>query len=188
VDGEIGRFTFKTHHIVNEGHIVFDTSKDFFYTFKSKEWYRTEGFNEIAMDFVTDLSYRKATLKFNRIRWQEEHGTPSRTLAHIVEIEGTKVHNLKKKCQYELSLTLKGSKYSNSVLSEILPLLWVGKVDKVIAVLKVLSPEKIKLGQSTDRLIGYFERNREYIPCYALRKSLDFVYPVIKVKKPMTLL
>ncbi|MDK2932785.1 MAG: hypothetical protein PWP27_595, partial [Clostridiales bacterium] len=149
MDGEIGRFTFKTHHIVNEGHIVFDTSKDFFYTFKSKEWYRTEGFNEIAMDFVTDLSYRKATLKFNRIRWQEEHGTPSRTLAHIVEIEGTKVHN--------------------SVLSEILPLLWVGKVDKVIAVLKVLSPEKIKLGQSTDRLIGYFERNREYIPCYALR-------------------
>ena len=24
-----------------------------------------------------------------------------------------------------------------------------------------------------DRLIGYFERNREYIPCYALRKKLD---------------
>lgn len=316
----------------------------------SKEWYRTEGFNEIALGFVTDLSYRKSTSKLNRIRWQINDGTPTRTMADITEVEGTKAYNnikdlathilednsftsegkpsnitilrpakeafslhfetveaaltdynkdknepltidasmahgfyenpdtsvnisiddvgvksqketgrnpakikkdgkeyvyntvahiesggkryimnaintlaliplliafllhnqllqrpitffvdgatdlqnaiingfswlksysivldwyhLNKKCQYELSLVLKGSKYRNSVLTELLPVLWLGKIDKAISILRALDPEIIKPGKNTDRLIGYFERNRKLIPCYALRKRL----------------
>ncbi len=38
--------------------------------------------------------------------------------------------------------------------------------------LRDLDPEKIKPGQSVETLIGYFERNRDYIPGYALRKQL----------------
>ena len=50
--------------------------------------------------------------------------------------------------------------------------MWLGKLDDAIAFLQQIQPEKVKSGQSVDRLIGYFERNRDYIPCYALRKQL----------------
>jgi hypothetical protein len=81
-------------------------------------------------------------------------------------------YHIEKKCKYELSLALRGIKIKNSILDEILPLLWLGKVDVAISVLKAISLDNIKPGQSVDRLIGYFERNRDYIPCYALRKKL----------------
>ena len=38
--------------------------------------------------------------------------------------------------------------------------------------LQAIPDHKLKPGQSVDKLIGYFERNRAYIPCYALRKAL----------------
>jgi len=81
-------------------------------------------------------------------------------------------YHLKKKCRYELSLVLKGSKYRNSVLTELLPVLWLGKIDNAISILRTLDPGIIKSGKNTERLIGYFERNRKHIPCYALRKKL----------------
>jgi hypothetical protein len=350
VDAEIGRFTFKTHRIIKDDKSAYDTSKDFFKPIMSKEYYRTEGFNEIALDFVTDLSYRKSSEKFNRIRWQTNNGTPCRTLANITEIEGDNVYNhiqelaanilkdksftpegkpdnisilrpemkelslpkeivevalgdynkgkdekltieankaqqfyenpetvvnisiddvgvkkqketgrtpeklkkdgkeyvhntiahiesggksylinaintlaiiplliafllhnyllrqpitffvdgardlqnaifngfswlksyrvildwyhLKKKCQQELSLALKGKNHRNSVLSELLPALWLGKVDKAISILRGLNPDIIKSKDNIEKLIGYFNRNNEFIPCYALRKKL----------------
>jgi hypothetical protein len=350
VDGEIGRFTFKTHSVVSESGSLFDTSKNVFKVLTSKEWYRTEGFNEISLYLSTKISYREVAKTFNRIRKQTEDGTPSRTIAHIVEVEGTKafnftnelaqdilkaqgfsvegkplgeittscieesafidtevvleavnryntgkedhltiplehvnklyekadcvtnistddvgvksqketgrssdkvrkskkeyVHNtiahieskgkgyilnaadtvsviplliaflinnnllsqpltffvdgarnlqnaivqgfswlkdynivldwyhLKKKCEYELSLVLRNSQFRNSVLEEILPFLWLGKIDKATAILTNLPPDTIKPGGSPDRLIGYFERNKDFMPCYALRKEL----------------
>jgi len=81
-------------------------------------------------------------------------------------------YHLEKKCEYELSLALKGSKIRNTVLEQLLPLLWLGKVDAAIAFLQNISMEYLKAGQSVERLIGYFQRNRDYIPCYALRKQL----------------
>jgi len=39
-------------------------------------------------------------------------------------------------------------------------------------VLRALGPAQIKSGKSVDRLIAYVERNREYVPCYALRAQL----------------
>ncbi len=46
------------------------------------------------------------------------------------------------------------------------------KFDPRAVYLRDLDPEKIKPGQSVETLIGYFERNQDYIPCYALRKQL----------------
>jgi hypothetical protein len=81
-------------------------------------------------------------------------------------------YHLKKKCEYELSLVLKGSKIKKAVFERLLPLLWLGKVDAAIEYVRNISPENFKNGQSVERLVGYFERNREYIPCYALRHKL----------------
>jgi len=81
-------------------------------------------------------------------------------------------YHLKKKYEYELSLVLKGSKIRNAVLEQLLPLLWLGKVDTAIEYVRTICPENLKTGQSVERLIGYFERNREPIPCYALRHKL----------------
>ncbi len=80
--------------------------------------------------------------------------------------------HLKEKCAKELSTLCRGSRIRNAVLSRLLTLLWCGRVDAAIAYLRALDPEKIKPGQSVGTLIGYFERNRDYIPCYALRKPL----------------
>lgn len=80
--------------------------------------------------------------------------------------------HLKGKCAKELSTLCRGAKIRNAVLARLLTLLWRGRVDAAIAYLRDLDPEKIKPGQSVETLIGYFERNRDYIPCYALRKQL----------------
>lgn len=80
--------------------------------------------------------------------------------------------HLKWKCAKELSTLCRDTKIRNAVLSRLLTLLWRGRVDAAIAYLRDLAPEKIKPGQSVETLIGYFERNRGYIPCYALRKQL----------------
>jgi len=57
-------------------------------------------------------------------------------------------------------------------LDKLLPILWLGNVDAAIAFLQAIQPALLKNGQTVDRLIGYFERNRAFIPCYALRKKL----------------
>jgi hypothetical protein len=331
---------------------IFDTSNEMFHPLTSREYYRTEGFTELALQLSSTMSYRQAAAFLNRVRWQTEGGTPMRTLASIVESEGSDmkkkladlaehvlaehqfdsdgkpqiqeeayglapaeaglspevitkavseynrdkaegfkidtaaadqlyedprvtvnvsiddvgvkkqkengrspakkrketreyVHNtiahvekensryilngssteqvlkllvafllhnglfkghylqffidgarslqaailnmfqwlphvriildwyhLKKKCEYELSLVMKGSKIRNAVLEQLLPILWLGKVDVAIEYVRNISPENLKTGQSVEGLIGYFERNREYIPCYALRHKL----------------
>ncbi len=352
VDGEVGRFTFKTHKVSVNNVAIFNTAADIFRPICSREQYRTEGFNEIAMYLSTCSSYRKASELFNRIRWQQEDGTPTRTLASVVEYEGIKIqtaiehiadkalhdnqftkeglpqnskieyglskkqaglssetlsvaienynynkdatrqinlteaqqfyenpavavnvsiddvgvkkqketgrstakvkkesreyihntiahvehggksyilngssneqvlrllialllcnsllttshlqffvdgarslHNsilkmfqwlpsfriildwyhLHEKCKIELSLAMKGSKIRNSILEQLLPILWLGQVDAAIEFLRSINNDQLKPGQSVERLVGYFERNREHIPCYALRKKL----------------
>ncbi|WP_217303139.1 hypothetical protein [Clostridium sp. 001] len=53
-----------------------NTAKDIFIKLMSKEWYRTECFDEIVFDLVTDTTYRKAAKRLNRMRWHETGGTP----------------------------------------------------------------------------------------------------------------
>jgi len=90
VDGEAGRFTFLTHSILKDGDVQYNTGRDVFSCLHGKEYYRTAGFKEIALIYGdTKESYRKTTRLINRIRHQEQDGTPSRTLHEATEREGT---------------------------------------------------------------------------------------------------
>jgi len=71
-----------------------------------------------------------------------------------------------------LSLALKGKEIRNKVLEQLLSFLWHGCVDKAIASLQKVDPGDIKDCKSLEDLISYLERNRPYIPCYSVRKSL----------------
>ena len=80
--------------------------------------------------------------------------------------------HLEKKCKERLSTGMKGKIIRNKVLAHITPLLWHGKVEAVIAYLQGLNEDDIKNQDEIKRLIGYFERNRSFISCYALRQKL----------------
>jgi hypothetical protein len=94
VDGEIGRFSFETYHKANlYGEVLYNTSREFFFPLQGEEKYRTQGFNEIALMYgATEESYRKTSSLLNRIRHQEEGGTPFRTVREAVEHEGRLLH------------------------------------------------------------------------------------------------
>jgi hypothetical protein len=91
VEGEVGRFTFKTHRLESAGEVIFNTKGSLFAQLKGKEWYKTTGFKEISMIYgATEDSYRKTTQLINRIRHQEG-ATPMRTLKENTEEEGKKL-------------------------------------------------------------------------------------------------
>ena len=77
-----------------------------------------------------------------------------------------------KKCREQLSLALNNSKIRNEFLKELTPCLWFGNVDGAIKLLRNINPNYVKNTEEIDKLIGYFERCRDYIPNYALRKEL----------------
>lgn len=81
-------------------------------------------------------------------------------------------YHLQEKCKKRLSQAMKGKQLRNKVLEHITPLLWHGKIDMAISYLQGLNKEDIKNQEEIKRLIGYFERNRSFIPCYALRQKL----------------
>jgi len=81
-------------------------------------------------------------------------------------------YHLDKKCQEELSRAMTGREVRNAALQEIRPLLWHGLVDRAIQFLRQLDPETLKRPEARDQLIASLERNKPYIPCYAVRKGL----------------
>jgi hypothetical protein len=92
VDGEVGRFEFTTHRVSHSGEIRYNTARDLFAELKAKEFYRTIGFKEIAMIYGdTEESYRKTAKLINRVRHQEQGGTPYRTLQENTEKEGAEL-------------------------------------------------------------------------------------------------
>jgi hypothetical protein len=91
VDGEVGRFAFNTHEVVVDEKVVFK-STDMFPPQRGKEYYQTQGFREVGMFLgATSASYRKTYEWLNRLRWQEEGGTPLNTLRDATEAEGKKI-------------------------------------------------------------------------------------------------
>jgi hypothetical protein len=97
-------------------------------------------------------------------------------------------YHLHEKCKKRLSQAMKGKQIRNKVLEYITPLLWHGKIDMAISYLQGLNEEDIKNQEEIKRLIGYFERNRSFIPCYALEvRSSDLGSPAIEVRKLMIL-
>jgi hypothetical protein len=77
---------------VQDGKRIFDTSKDVFTTLRGKEYYRTVGFKELAYIYGdTNQSFRKTAELINRFRYQQQDGTPSRTLQESTEREGQQI-------------------------------------------------------------------------------------------------
>lgn len=92
VDGEVGRFDFSTHQVVHEGRIIYDTAREVFPRRRCWEWYQTRGFKDVAFIYgATEESYRKTSRLINRVRYQSQEGTPSRTLREQAEREGLRL-------------------------------------------------------------------------------------------------
>jgi len=117
VDGEVGRFHFNTHRLVNRSGFTYNTATDLFPLLKAKEWYRTFGFKDIAMilgDVVN--SYRSTTALINRVRYQQLEGTPYRTLqantqkegAELIDFLGKKTTHVLKRHRFSEDGTYKG--------------------------------------------------------------------------------
>jgi hypothetical protein len=81
-------------------------------------------------------------------------------------------YHLQQKCQTLLSVALKGRDQPKQVLQQLLALLWLGLVERAIALLRTIDPAQIKDQTRLDDLIGYFQRQQPYIPCFAVRKGL----------------
>jgi hypothetical protein len=92
VDGEIGRFTFKTFDVKNENGKTLFAGLDLFPARKGQQWYPTCGFKEVAMIYgAVQRSYRQTVKAFNHSRRQEIGGTPLNTLCDVTQAEGLKV-------------------------------------------------------------------------------------------------
>ena len=81
-------------------------------------------------------------------------------------------YHLKKKCMGMLSMACNGKERRNQHVRGVMRLLWYGLVDEAIAYLHSIPASDIKDAPSLNKLIGYIERNRDWIPCYAIRREL----------------
>ena len=78
-----------------------------------------------------------------------------------------------KKFKEDLSLACKGREIRNRHLKQLLKLVWFGLTDKARAYLEAIPATDIKDPTIIARLIGYLERNRKSMPCYAMRAKLN---------------
>ena len=81
-------------------------------------------------------------------------------------------YHVDKKLKERLSMGMNGYKLRNAFLEKLRPLLWKGDVDGAIALLKNLPDNHIKNIEHITKLIDYLTRNKNYIPCYAIRAKL----------------
>ena len=74
--------------------VLYNTSREFFSPLQGEEKYCTEGFKELALIYgTTEESFRKTAALINRVRHQEEGGTPSRTIQASTDDEGNKIQD-----------------------------------------------------------------------------------------------
>ena len=78
-----------------------------------------------------------------------------------------------KKFKELLSMAMRGRELRNAQAKALLRMLWYGMVDEAIAHLRSIDSSQIKDQKQIELLIGYLERNRSWIPNYALRRQLD---------------
>jgi len=81
-------------------------------------------------------------------------------------------YHVEEKCKRQLSLAMTGRVMRNETLEEVMALLWYGLVDQAMARVLQIPPAHIKDPEAMSKLLEYFERNRNHIPCYAVRKAL----------------
>jgi hypothetical protein len=77
-------------------------------------------------------------------------------------------YHVVKKFREELSLACTGREIRNRHGQALLRLLWFGLLDRAIDYLQALPASELKNHKPIERLIGYLERNRNAMPCYAV--------------------
>jgi len=78
-----------------------------------------------------------------------------------------------KKFKEDLSLACNGREIRNRHLKQLLRLVWFGLTESARAYLEAIPETDIKNAKTITRLIGYLERNRKSMPCYAMRAKLN---------------
>ncbi len=81
-------------------------------------------------------------------------------------------YHIPKKCSELLSLAMSDRDARNHALKDVKKLIWHGLVDQAQQSLKRIDRRNIKNPKAIADLIGYLERNRNHIPCYAARERL----------------
>lgn len=79
--------------------------------------------------------------------------------------------HLDKKCREQLSMAYRNRKIRNQILEKLMPLLRHGLVDEAIKLLESTRVEFVKNPEAMQKMLAYLERNRNLIPCYAVRKD-----------------
>ena len=80
-------------------------------------------------------------------------------------------YHLVKKCKEQLSMGMKGRDVRNTILQQMMPLLWLGLTDRAIVLLSEIKNTDIKNRSAIKKLKAYLVRNSPYIPCYVVRKE-----------------
>lgn len=127
---------------------------------------------KLLLGFLLCGGLLKKQLVFFTDGARDIHGAISRLFAFANYKIILDWYHLAKKCRELLSLALNGSKIRNEFLKELMPCLWFGNIDGAIKLLQNIDPKKVKNSDEINKLLGYFERCRAYIPCYALRREL----------------
>jgi len=92
IDAEIGLLELPTYELKEGSQKVFRTDRDVFPETGSREHYKTVCFEELALLYPCDESYRKSVSKLNRaLRRKEGQEVQARTLANLVEREGEQI-------------------------------------------------------------------------------------------------
>lgn len=69
------------------------------------------------------------------------------------------------------------------IVGQMLHMLWVGNTEDAVGYLRKLDSKNIKSQRWVDELVGYLERKKEHIVCYAFRKSLNLRISSNRVEK-----
>jgi hypothetical protein len=98
-------------------------------------------------------------------------------------------YHLKKKCKELISSSFKGTIDQKKELSrDLLRILWVGNTDGAIDFLKNLPQSTVKNEHWLQELVGYLDRKKSQIVCYALRHSFNLRISSNRVEKANDLL
>jgi len=98
-------------------------------------------------------------------------------------------YHLKMKCKELISSSLKGNKeQKKEFIQSLLRMLWVGNVEEAISYLSGLDDSHIKNSYWFGEFIGYLERKKKQIICYALRHGLSLRISSNRVEKANDLL
>jgi len=92
-------------------------------------------------------------------------------------------YHLDKKIDKQMYRALKSCTQRDEVMQEIKKWAWYGLVDDAIGYISQIDENIIKNQEELDILTGYFERNRSYIKCYAVRKELGLRLSSNRVEK-----